>query len=270
MKNYLDRPLRPDECYKSNKIADEISDKLIDIIKEQFKNIKQKMKIIKVTEKEGQQIVSARELHKFLECTERFSNWIDRQFQYGFIENVDYVGCKEFNTLANQELEDYALTLDCAKHISMMQKSDKGMQARTYFIETEKKYKSLAPRTLKEALILALEQQETIEKQQLLLNEAKPKVEFFDAVTDSKTAIDMGSVAKLIDLNIGRNKLFEFLRFEKILMDNNVPYQKYVDAGWFRIIEQKYQNGKGEVCINIKTIVYQKGVQKIRELYLNK
>ncbi len=91
--------------------------------------------LIKITEKDGKQAVSARELHKFFEVTERFQSWFERQVQYGFIESVDYVGCKEFNTLANQELKDYALTIDCAKEISMLQKSNKGKQARQYFIE---------------------------------------------------------------------------------------------------------------------------------------
>lgn len=64
--------------------------------------------LIKIVENNGSKAVSARELHKFLDASERFGNWIERQFQYGFVENVDYVGCKEFNPLANQELTDYA------------------------------------------------------------------------------------------------------------------------------------------------------------------
>ncbi len=97
--------------------------------------------LIKITENNGQKAVSARELYKFLEVTERFGNWMKRQFQYGFIENIDYVGCKVFNTLANKELDDYALSIDCSKEISMLQKSDKGKQARKYFIEIEKQAK---------------------------------------------------------------------------------------------------------------------------------
>ena len=85
--------------------------------------------------------VSARTLHEFLGVTERFSSWMERQFQYGFEENVDYLGCKVFNTLAKQEVQEYYLSLDCAKEISMIQKSDKGNQARRYFIECEKKLK---------------------------------------------------------------------------------------------------------------------------------
>ena len=63
----------------------------------------------------------------------------------------------------------------------------------------------------------------------------------------------------------GRNNLFEFLRNKKVLDRYNIPYQRYVDAGWFRVIEQKFMKN-GEVCINTKTLVYQKGVDGIRRL----
>lgn len=100
------------------------------------------MELIKITTNEnGEQLVSGRELHKFLEVTERYSNWFERMMKYGFTENVDFVGCKVFNTLANQELQDHAMTLDMAKEISMIQRSEKGKQARQYFIQVEKEYK---------------------------------------------------------------------------------------------------------------------------------
>ena len=102
------------------------------------------MELIKITTSEnGEQLVSGRELHKFLEVTERYSNWFERMMKYGFTENVDFVGCKVFNTLANQELQDHAMTLDMAKEISMIQRSEKGKQARQYFIQVEKEYKEI-------------------------------------------------------------------------------------------------------------------------------
>ena len=102
------------------------------------------------------QTVNARELHKFLEVTERFSSWMERQFQYGFEENVDYLGCKVFNTQANQELQDYYLSLDCAKEIAMLQKSDKGKQARKYFIECEKKLREHRAKPMTQIELIAL------------------------------------------------------------------------------------------------------------------
>lgn len=120
------------------------------------------------------------------------------------------------------------------------------------------------PQTMSEALRLYADE---LEKNAKLIEEnekMKPKAEFFDAVTDSKDAIPIGDVAKILDMGIGRNKLFEFLRDEKILMYNNQPYQKYIDQGYFRVVEQKFEKN-GEVCINIKTLVFQKGVDFIRK-----
>lgn len=96
------------------------------------------------------------------------------------------------------------------------------------------------------------------------IEEDKPKVDFFDTVAESKTAISMNEVAKVLDMGIGRNKLFEFLREDGVLDRRNVPYQKFVDAGWFRVIEQSYMRNS-EPVITTKTLVYQKGVDGIRK-----
>ena len=120
------------------------------------------------------------------------------------------------------------------------------------------------PKTYAEALRALADETEKIEalkKQNQLM---QPKAEFFDAVTDSKTAIPIGDVAKILDIGIGRNKLFEFLRDKNILTSDNRPYQRYIDAGYFRVIEQKYEVN-GEVRINIKTLVFQKGIDWIRK-----
>lgn len=123
--------------------------------------------------------------------------------------------------------------------------------------------------------IIQLATQLKEERQKRTMLEAKaqedaPKVEFFDAVADSKTAIPMGEVAKILDCNIGRNKLFSILRKKKVLMESNVPYQTYIDAGYFRVIETKYTKPNGDVCINVKTLVLQKGVDYIRKVLRKK
>lgn len=126
------------------------------------------------------------------------------------------------------------------------------------------------PGTYKEALIQLIAQVEENEKLALENSELKPKADFFDAVADSKTAISMQEVAKVLAIKgFGRNNLFEFLRKEEILDKYNVPYQRYVDYGWFRVIEQKYMRD-GEPCISTKTLVYQKGVDAIRKRILQK
>lgn len=120
------------------------------------------------------------------------------------------------------------------------------------------------PQTYQEALRALADKVEQNEK--LAAENAKllPKAEFFDAVTDSKTAISIGEVAKVLDMGIGQNKLFAFLREQKILDRQNIPYQEYIDRGYFRIVEQKYEV-RGEVRINIKTLVFQKGIDWIRK-----
>ena len=124
------------------------------------------------------------------------------------------------------------------------------------------------PTTYKQALQQLLIQVEENEKLQLENKEMKPKADFFDAVADSKSAIPMNEVAKVLGVHgYGRNNLFEFLRNEGILDRNNIPYQRYVDCGWFRVIEQAYTKN-GEKHINFKTLVYQKGVDAIRKRIL--
>ena len=117
---------------------------------------------------------------------------------------------------------------------------------------------------LAKAVIVA---QNVIAQKDKLISEMKPKAEFFDTVASSKTAIPMDQVAKVIGKKgIGRNKLFAILRDKRILDRGNIPYQEYVDRGYFRVVEQKYTTPNGETHINIKTLVYQKGVDYIRRL----
>lgn len=104
------------------------------------------------------------------------------------------------------------------------------------------------------------EQEETIEKQQPLVNFAK-------TVSNSEDCIDMNSMAKLIyketGIRIGRNKLFEILRENKILMFNNQPYQRYIADGTFKLNEKPYKDCEGETRLSIKTLVTGKGQIKL-------
>lgn len=117
------------------------------------------------------------------------------------------------------------------------------------------------PQTFAEALKLAYEQQLVIEEQKQQLIEAEPKVEFYDTVTGSDTTIDLGQAAKVLNYKgLGRNKLFQYLRDKDILMSGNTPYQKYVDAGYFRLIETTWNTPNNDSMIYLKTVVYQKGL----------
>ncbi len=95
--------------------------------------------LIKVTTNEqGQKLVSARELHEVLESKERFSKWFERMLSYGFTSGQEYTSYQMVHPQNKQMITDYALTLDMAKHIAMVQRTEVGMKVRNYFIECEK------------------------------------------------------------------------------------------------------------------------------------
>ena len=189
----------------------------------------------------------------------------EEEINEGLISSVKYKDAK------GEERPMFELTFNQAKQVLIRESKFVRKAIILYIDELEKglSNKFSIPQTYSEALLLASNQAKQIEEQQKLIEVQIPKAEFFDAVADSKTAIQMNDVAKTLAIKgYGRNNLFEFLRNKNILMRNNQPYQKYVDAGYFRIIEQRYQKN-GEECINIKTLVYQKGVDFIRKTILS-
>ena len=228
--------------------------------------------LLKVNYEADRITVSARELHEFLELTERFSSWFNRMKQYGFVENQDYLGRKVFNTLARQELQDYEITLDMAKEISMLQRNEKGKQARQYFIEVEKQWNS-PERVIARGLI---ESQKMIENLNQQVIEMKPKALFADAVSTSKESILIGQLAKLIKQNgyeIGQNRLFQWLRENGFLIKGgsryNQPTQKAMDLGLFEVKERTITNPDGSIRITLTTKVTGKGQIYFVNKFLN-
>lgn len=235
--------------------------------------------LIKITTNdEGKQLVSARELHEFLEVKSRFNDWISNRIKkYDFVENEDYICLTKNLVTQTQEGKkgiaketDYAMTIDMAKELSMVENNDKGSQARKYFIECEKKLKEKQQLQLPKDYLSALKALVVSEEEKQKLQEENkimlPKAEFYDAVTDSKDAIPMAQVAKVLGIKgLGRNKLFQLLRDKKLLRSNNEPMQSYCDAGYFRVVETRY-TVNGDTKINLKTLVTQKGLDYIRKI----
>ena len=233
-------------------------------------NSSDNFELIKITERNGKNVVSAKELYDFLGYDR--SQW-SRWYQTNILNNEyaeDNVDYEAFDTVSNgNHTKEFAITIDFAKELSMLSRTEKGKKARLYFIKCEKKLmnKFSIPQTYSEALLLASNQAKQIEEQSKQLEEQKPKVEFFDQVTDSKDAVDMKECAKILNMGIGRNRLFEFLRSRSILDRKNLPYQIFIDKGYFRTVETSYTKSDGTNCINIKTVVYQKGMDYIRKIY---
>ena len=234
--------------------------------------------LIPISENNGKRAVSARDLYNFLGCTERFQSWFERQLQYGFVEGVDYVGCKVFNTLANQELQDYAMTISMAKEVSMIQRNEKGKEARTYFIACEKKLTELAaPSYMIEDPIKRaekwIEEQKQLkqlaaenEKQAEKIEQDKPKVLFADAVCTSKRSCLVAELAKILQqngVNIGQNRLFKWLRNNGYLCQKgqyyNQPTQKAMELGLFEIKKTSINKPDGSVLVTSTTKVTGRG-----------
>lgn len=233
--------------------------------------------IIKIEDHNGKRAVNARELHGFLESKQEFANWIKNRIkQYGFVENQDFEVFDNFvrNPQGGRPAVEYALSIDMAKELSMVENNEKGRIARKYFIACEDKLKQgllVMPNFSNpaEAARAWADQYEQRLKLEAKAREDAPKVEFFESVAESKDAVEMKAVSSTLNyVAVGRNKLFAILREQKVLQSNNIPYQKYIDAGYFRTIETKKNCGT-EVRIFIKTLVYQKGLDYIRKL-LNK
>lgn len=185
-------------------------------------------------------------------------------------EGVEFVP-SEYITMQNKKSVEYLVTKD-GFILLMMNYQGYNDFKRAYinrFNEMERALRETQPKlpSYAEALRQLADKIEENDKLLAENSEMKPKAEFFDAVAESKTAIAVGEVAKVLGIKgLGRNNLFEFLRNKKVLMNNNQPYQKYIDCGYFRIVETKYNKPDGDTAITIKTLVYQKGVDFIRKL----
>lgn len=225
--------------------------------------------IIKVNYDNERPTVSAKELHNFLEINTRFNVWFPRMIAYGFSENVDFARLSQkCDTLGGtQEMVDYQLTIDMAKELCMIQRNDKGKEARQYFIEIEKQWNN-PEMVMARALKMA---DNKIKKLELQIEDQKPMVEFAATVTKSCDNILMRDMAKLLcdqNINIGEKRLYKLLRNNGILMDDNTPYQSYVDRGYFYIKENTFNTPYGQK-LNKTTLVTPKGqiwmVGKVKE-----
>jgi phage antirepressor protein len=246
-------------------------------------NYQPMQELIKITEQNGKRAVSARELHTFLEVETRFDIWCSRMFDYGFAENIDYQHLYKNVQLPNgairKVLDDYALTLDCAKEIAMLQRSEKGKTARQYFIECEKQLRAKEqahqqiPQSFSEALRLAAEQAEKIEAQQKQLQAQAPKVLFADTVIGSQSSCLIGELAKLITqkgYEIGEKRLFKWLRENHYLGTRgeyyNIPNQQYIEQGLFEL-KKGTRSGNGGV---MHTTITPKVTGKGQVYFVNK
>ena len=217
------------------------------------------------------QTVSARELYEQLEISKRFSAWFETNSQ-GFVEGEDFTSVLSgtvVNNGAHRELQDYNLTVDMAKHLCLMSRTEKGKQCRQYLIDLEKAWNT-PEQVMARALKIANRTIDSLKEHNTKLIEdcerMKPKEIFADAVATSHTSILIGDLAKLICQNgyeIGQKRLFIWLRENGYLIKSgssyNMPTQRYVEQGLFEVKESNVQNPDGSVRITRTTKVTGKG-----------
>ena len=186
------------------------------------------MELIKLTKNsQGIETVNARELHAFLEVKTRFNDWIaNRISEFGFTENKDFVSLTE-NLVSGGKQNVFHISIDMAKELSMLERNDKGKQARLYFIECERIAKSKqVPQSFAEALQLAANQAKQLEAQ-------AAKVNYFDKVCDTTGLVNATQVGQKFKMSaVTLNKNLDGLNvYNRSVKRGRAFQQWFVDAG---------------------------------------
>lgn len=234
--------------------------------------------LIKITYNNDRPAVSARDLHDFLEVKTAYKDWFPRMCEYGFTEGEDFNPLKiervqnEGERMVVRTVDDAVLTIDMAKELCMIQRNEKGKQARQYFLQIEKEWNS-PEKVMARALQIAGDKLKKLESK---VESDAPKVLFADAVSASKTSILVGELAKLLKQNgvdIGQHRLFRWMRENGFLIrrngtDFNMPTQKSMDLGLFTVKETAITHSDGTVTVNKTTKVTGKGQQYFIQKFL--
>lgn len=204
--------------------------------------------LIKVDYSTDRPTVSARELHEFLEVSTEYRHWFPRMCEYGFIEGQDF---RSFLTesIGGRPAQDAQLTIDMAKEICMLQRNEKGKQARQYFIQLEKDWNS-PEKVMARALQIADQKLHMLAAQ---VEEMRPHALLGKAITTADTSILIGDFAKILRQNgvlMGAKRLFVWMRENGYLIkrkgtDWNLPTQRSMEMGLFEIKESVHIDGNG-------------------------
>ncbi|QEJ94647.1 hypothetical protein FUT79_08215 [Treponema phagedenis] len=233
--------------------------------------------ILKIDTVENRQYVNARELHMQLQVGKIFAAWIKERIEkYSLIEGKDYKTCfpnQESEIHGGQNKKDYLLTVQAAKELAMVENNEQGRKIRQYLIKVEEAWNTpemIMARALQvsQNTINSLNERLTIAEK--TIEAQKPRVELADALTSSKGAISMAEAVKVLHLPFGRNTAFKMLRNAKVLNADNIPYQEYINRGYFRVRESSWRNAKGETKISLVTEVFQKGMDYLRSFFIKK
>lgn len=229
--------------------------------------------LIKVDYTTDRPTVSARELHGFLEVGSEFSHWFKRMCEYGFTEGQDFSPFLTEST-GGRPAQDAQLTIEMAKEICMLQRNEKGKEARQYFLQLERDWNS-PEKVMARALQIAEQKLHTLEaenaQQKQLLAEYSPKASYYDVVLQTPDALSISQIAK----DYGKSaKWLNNLLHELGIQYNQsgvwLLYQKYAQLGYTRSKTHTYSGNDGKQHSKLHTYWTQKGRLFIYQLLKDK
>lgn len=229
--------------------------------------------LIKIeTSESGAPCVSGRELHAFLEVGTEYMKWTERYFiPFGFEEGTDF-SSELTKSTGGRPAIDHSLTIDMAKELCMIQRTERGKQARQYFLQVEKDWNS-PQKIMARALALAEKElatiRTTVQVQQQQIAELQPKATYYDLVLQCKNAIPVSIIAK--DYGYSARKMNELLneRGVQFKQGKNGPwllYQKYAGMGYTSTKTQNFPDNNGEMFARVHMYWTQKGRMFIYDL----
>lgn len=233
--------------------------------------------LVKVNYKDANRpTVMGRELHNALEVGTQYSIWFNRMCAYGFMENIDYkaVNQKRLTAQGNETIQtDHQLTLDMAKELCMIQRTEKGKVFRQYFIEVEKAWNSpemvmtralqIAQRQLDSVKAINLQLETTVKVQEQQIAELKPKASYYDIVLNCKDLVSISVIAK----DFGKTAIWlnQYLHDKGIQYKQGgkngiwLLYQKYAEQGYTGTKTNPYNGADGLQHTRVHTYWTQKG-----------
>lgn len=200
--------------------------------------------LIKINYESDRPTVLARDLHEFLEVKTAYKDWFPRMCEYGFAEGEDYCSflSDRSDGLPGKPRQDAQLTIDMAKEICMLQRNEKGKQARQYFLQLEREWNS-PEAVMSRALRMAEERLERFKaiNASLSVKNAimQPKAEYFDGLCDRESLTGIRETSKLLGLK--QNDFVKWLIDHKYIYRDKrgrlMPYAEHVDSGLFTVKE---------------------------------
>lgn len=222
--------------------------------------------LINITLNENHEpVVSGRQLHETLGVKTKYADWFNRMIEYGFTENQDFLLLKNEQQTGRggHNKVDHVLKLDMAKEIAMIQRTDKGKEVRTYFIQVEKDFNS-PEKIMARALLMADKKIKLLESQNenllIELEEANKNADYLDLILQTKDSLTITQIAQ--DYGISARKMNQLLKQERIQRIVNgqwVLYAKYLGKGYISSRTFDYMGKDGKIHSNVTTVWTQLG-----------